>query len=68
MNTKNFKNDCVSLIFLQVFGVSYFNLGGLIEPNEPPLPAPPPRSAPEHGFDIPVVKQTHDTAIQTVID
>ena len=37
---KNFKIDCVSFIFLQVFDVSYFNLGGSIEPPSPPPPPP----------------------------
>ena len=37
---KNFKNDCVPLVFLQVFYLSCFNLGGSIEPPEPPLDSP----------------------------
>ena len=34
---KNFKNDCVPLIFLQVFDVSCYNLVGSIKPPNPAL-------------------------------
>ena len=34
------KIDCIYLIFLQVFAVSCFDLGGSNEPPEPPLDPP----------------------------